>query len=383
MVKVLGHRTLYRDPRFHAAFPSVIRFDDGRLLLAFRRARDVLWLVPPERRGEIDPFGRMDHIDSRSHILLMELGPDGMPLDAEPDMLPMDPEAGDQDPSLLLLPDDRVLLASFSWYPLPVDHAGLLEGRSAPGDPGPGPRYLFWGSHTALRGRSASSWLRHHDYLVPDGGFGRALSPCGSKSAVSPVRGQPLVWGEEVLLPVYGTATQGCALFASPDQGREWRFRGLIACDPDAVIAYQEPALCPDGQGGMICFMRTAGAGGRLATSRSEDGVHWSAPRLHRLRGEPFHPLALDDGRLLLSYGYRAEPYGIRARLMDSPLDDPDEAPEIIVRDDGLCGDLGYPWAVQQADGHVLLTYYWTDTEGVRLIVGSSLALDATQREAA
>ena len=38
MVKVLGHRTLYRDPRFHAAFPSVIRFDDGRLLLAFRRA---------------------------------------------------------------------------------------------------------------------------------------------------------------------------------------------------------------------------------------------------------------------------------------------------------------------------------------------------------
>lgn len=382
-MKLLGHCTLYRDPRFHSAFPSVIRFDDGRLLLAFRRARDALWLVPPERRGEIDPFGRMDHIDSRSHILLMELGPDGVPLDAEPDMLPIDPEAGDQDPSLLLLPGDRVFLASFSWYPLPAGHAGLLKGRSASGDSGPGPRYLFWGSHTALRGRSAASWLRHHDYLTPGGGFGRALSPCGSKNVVSPVRGQPLLSGQEVLLAVYGNARQGCALFASADQGRQWHFRGLIARDPEARIAYQEPALCPDGQGGMVCFMRTAGAGGRLATSRSKDGEAWSAPRLHQLRGEPFHPLLLGDGRVLLSYGYRVEPYGIRARLLGSPLDDPDEAQEVIVRDDGGCADLGYPWAVQLADGRVLLTYYWTDAEGVRLIAGTRLALDAARREAA
>ncbi len=383
MVKVLGHRTLYRDPRFHAAFPSVIRFDDGRLLLAFRRARDVRWLIPPERRGQVDPFGRMDHVDSRSHILLMELESDGVPLDAGPDMLPMDPEAGDQDPSLLLLPGDRVLLASFSWYPLPAGHGGLLEGRSAPGDDASGARYLFWGSHTALRGRAAASWQRHHDYLAPDGGFGRTLSPCGGKSAVSPVRGQPLLSGDEVLLPVYGTASQGCALFASADQGRRWRFRAVIARDPEARIAYQEPALCADGQGGMICFMRTAGAGGRLATSRSADGVHWSTPRLHQLRGEPFHPLVLDDGRLLLSYGYRDAPYGIRVRLLDSPLDDPDEAPEAVVREDGTCADLGYPWAVQQADGRVLLAYYWTDAEGVRLIAASWIDAHAAQQEVA
>lgn len=382
MMNLLGHRVLYREQRFHAAFPSVIRFSDDRLLLAFRRARDGLWLVPPEQRTAIDPFARMDHIDSRSHILLIELDADGIPAQSPPDMLPVDPEAGDQDPSLVLLPGDRILLASFSWYPLPAGHGGLPEGRGAPQNSASACRYLFWGSHTALRGRSPASWIRHHDYLVPDAGFGQVLSPCGSKAAACPVRGQPLLSDQEVLLPLYGTAAQGCALFASTDQGMHWRFRGLIARDPAARIAYQEPALCPDGQGGMVCFMRTAGAGGRLATSRSSDGVRWTPPRLHQLQGEPFHPLLLADGRVLLSYGYRSAPYGIRTRLLESPLDDPDTAPEVIIRDDGLCADLGYPWGVQLADGRVLLTYYWTDAEGIRSIAGSWLALDTAYREA-
>jgi hypothetical protein len=383
MVTVLQHGVLYREPRFHAAFPSLVRFSDDRLLLAFRRGRDGLWLVPAEQREAVDPFERMDHIDSRSHIVLMELDPAGERQLGRLDMLPVDPEAGDQDPSLLVLPDDKLFLASFSWYPLPADPGGLPAGRDAPGDNKPGCRFLYWGSHASLREREAGRWLADHRYLEPDGGFGRPLSPCGSKSAVSPVRGQPLLHGGEILLPLYGTAEQGCALFASADHGKSWRFRGLIARDDEAKVAYQEPALCPDGQGGMICFMRTAGTGGRLATSRSADGVHWSEPVLHDLVGEPFHPLLLADGRLLLSFGYRAEPYGIRARLLDRPTDDPDQAAEIIVRDDGLCPDVGYPWAAQLADGRVLLSYYWTDADGIRLIAASWLAVDGAQEAAA
>jgi hypothetical protein len=121
--------------------------------------------------------------------------------------------------------------------------------------------------------------------------------------------------------------------------------------------------------------MRTAGAGGRLARARSTDGRDWSPAQLHQLIGHPFHPLPLADGRLLLSYGYRAEPFGIRLRLLDRPGDNPDDYPEIIVRDDGLCADLGYPWAVQLADGRVLLCYYLTDAEGIRHIAGTWLEL--------
>lgn len=376
MVRILGHKTLYHASRFHAAFPSIARFADNQLLLAFRRARNGLWLVPEERRHEMDPINRMDHIDSRSHIALMELDPTGEQVIGELDMLPMDPEAGDQDPSLLVLPGDRVLLASGAWYPLPSDVTDVLLARKPPDERHPGCRYLFWGSHTGLRERTPGQWLAHHRYLEPDGGFGGPLRAGSAKQVAGAVRGQALLRDSEILLPLYSGPERGCVLFASSDQGSTWRHRGDIAVDASQQITYQEPALSEDGCGGLVCFMRTAGADGRLASSRSADGVHWEAPVLHELIGHPFHPLRLADGRVLLSYGYRDEPYGIRARLLAHALADPDQAEELVIRDDGLCPDLGYPWGVQLRDGRVMLVYYWTDADGVRHIVATWLEID-------
>ena len=192
---------------------------------------------------------------------------------------------------------------------------------------------------------------------------------------VGAVRGQPLWRNGEILLGIYWGSQEGCALFASADDGESWLCRSRIARDDEAKVAFQEPALCPDGNEGMVCFLRTAGAGGRLATARSSDGLHWSEPRLHALTGHPFHPLVLADGRVLLSYGYRKKPYGIRLRVLENALADPDRAEEFVVRADGACADVGYPWAVQLADGNVLLAYYWTDPQGRRQILGSWLEI--------
>ncbi len=375
-MKVLQHKVLYRAMRFHAAFPSIVRFSDDNLLLAFRRARNGLWLVPEDRKHEMDPINRMDHIDSRSHIALMELDPSGEHPVGDLDLMPCDPEAGDQDPSLLLVENDRVFLASMSWYPLPSDVTEMLLAKKPPDERHPGCRYLFWGGHTSLREREPGRWLAHHRYLQPDGGFGGPLREGSLKILVGPIRGQALRRGDEVLLPVYSGVETGCALFVSGDQGDTWHYTGRIAVDPEQQVTYQEPALCEDGQGGLVCFMRTADADGRLATSRSDDGITWQLAVLHDLVGHPFHPLVLNDGRVLLSYGYRDEPYGIRVRLLDGPASNPDDAQEIVVRDDGLCADLGYPWAVQLRDGRVLLAYYWTDEEGTRQIIGTWLELD-------
>ncbi len=376
MLKIQQHRVLYRQPRFHAAFPSVLRFSDDRLLLAFRRARDGMWLIPEDKREGLDPLDRVDHIDSRSHVALCELDPTAESPVTDLTLLPMDPEAGDQDASLLLLPDDQVLLSSFSWYPLPADAAQFVPGRRPAADDYCGTRFLFWGSHCSLRQRQADHWVYHHRYLLPDGGYGHSLSPDGSKLLVGANRGSAVSVDGEILLAVYGGVAEGVGLFASGDLGQSWRLRGIVARDPQHRIAYQEPALCADGQGGLIAFMRTAGAEGRLAIGRSVDGVHWSEPQLHDLIGHPFHPLLLKDGRCLLSYGYRASPFGIRARLMDRPTDNPDDYPEIILRDDGSCPDLGYPCAVELADGRVLVCYYLTDAEGIRHIAGTWLELD-------
>ena len=366
IVKVLRHETLYRHARFHAAFPSIGRFSDGNLLLAFRRARDAMWLVPEEKRAGYDLLGRMDHIDSRSHIMLLELDPSGDIEESSTDLLPFNPEASDQDPSLLLLPGDDVLLASFSYYPLPGDVDGLLRSRTETEDSTAGCRYLSWGCHTSVRGRQPGDWRFHHRFIEPDGGYGVWLGHADRHPRLGAVRGQPVQMGDELLLAVYWGIEEGSALFASVDGGSSWRFKSLIARDAAGAVAYLEPALCREGEGGLVCFFRTAGANGRLATSRSADGLHWETPGLHGLVGHPFHPLVLDDGRVLLSYGYRHEPYGVRLRLLESAAADPDGADEVIVRDDGLCPDIGYPWGVQLRDGRVLLVYYWTDRQGMR-----------------
>ena len=68
-------------------------------------------------------------------------------------------------------------------------------------------------------------------------------------------------------------------------------------------------------------------------------------------RGNPASLIRLKDGRLVLTYGYRAEPNGIRARV--SADGGRTWQPEIVLRSDGGNTDLGYPRSVQRADGKV------------------------------
>ena len=54
-------------------------------------------------------------------------------------------------------------------------------------------------------------------------------------------------------------------------------------------------------------------------------------------------------------YGYRHEPFGQRALLSRDGVTWSDE---LILRDDGLDGDLGYPASVELPDGELLTVYY-------------------------
>ena len=69
--------------------------------------------------------------------------------------------------------------------------------------------------------------------------------------------------------------------------------------------------------------------------------------------------IRLQDGRVCVTYGHRAPPFGIRARLSN----DGGRAwyPEIILRDDGGGTDIGYPRTVQRPDGKIVTVYYFHD----------------------
>ena len=87
--------------------------------------------------------------------------------------------------------------------------------------------------------------------------------------------------------------------------------------------------------------------------------------------GYPCHLLRLSSGRILCTYGYRREPFGVRAAVSEDEGETWDMDHEIVIRDDGLHRDLGYPASIQLQDGRILSVYYFHGEDGVRYIGGS------------
>ena len=69
--------------------------------------------------------------------------------------------------------------------------------------------------------------------------------------------------------------------------------------------------------------------------------------------------IRLKDGRVCLTYGYRAKPFGIRARL--SHDGGRTWQPEIILRDDGGGTDIGYPRTFSARMARSSRIYYFHD----------------------
>jgi hypothetical protein len=67
--------------------------------------------------------------------------------------------------------------------------------------------------------------------------------------------------------------------------------------------------------------------------------------------------LRLRDGRLCITYGYRGEPFGIRARISNDA--GKTWGHEIVLRNDGTKSDLGYTRSVQRPDGKIVTVYYF------------------------
>ncbi len=113
-----------------------------------------------------------------------------------------------------------------------------------------------------------------------------------------------------------------------------------------------------------------------ISAWRSQDNARTWTQEKHPVEylGEGNPPMLnkLQDGRLCLTYGFRADPYSIRARL--STDDGKTWGPQIVLRDDGADRDIGYVRSVQRPDGKVVTIYYISDeATGPERYIGATL----------
>lgn len=77
--------------------------------------------------------------------------------------------------------------------------------------------------------------------------------------------------------------------------------------------------------------------------------------------GSPGSLVVKRDGRLVMVYGYRLMPSGIRAAVSEDG--GKTWGPELIVRDDGGSWDVGYPNAWEMDDGRIGTVYYFNSRD--------------------
>jgi hypothetical protein len=149
------------------------------------------------------------------------------------------------------------------------------------------------------------------------------------------------------------------------DGGRSWRLASLIGPEPDGYAIMPSTARVSPTDLVTTIRLRDARRSWIDAYASHDDGRSWdflNTPEPDTGEGNPPSLVRLPDGRLCLTYGVRARPYRIVARLGDDR--GKSWTAPIVLRDDGGANDIGYVRSVVRPDGRVVAIYYFVDTTG-------------------
>ncbi len=158
------------------------------------------------------------------------------------------------------------------------------------------------------------------------------------------------------------------------DGGKTWQFVAWIGAEPNGYSIM--PSTIRLGESEFLTALRCReGAKSWIENYRSIDaGKTWqwdTRPVPTTGEGNPASMIRLADGRVCLTYGYRAEPFGLRAKL--SKDGGHTWSDEIILRDHGGGRDVGYPRSIQRPDGKVVTIYYFHDQPKSDRYIGATI----------
>lgn len=319
-------RVISHQPDLYHGWPTLVKTRSGRLLLVCSGGRE----------SHVCPFGRVE----------LMISDDGGESWSWPQVL-MDSPIDDRDAGVVEAADGSLLATTFTSlaYEDPgrkAEHPTAWEAVQARTTPEQRKRLL--GTWMLRSGDGGLSWSK--PYRVP------VNSPHGPALLSD---GRLLYAGKELW-----TAEQRVGVAESRDHGRTWSLLASIPVRPgDDHRAYHELHVVDAGEGRLVAHIRNHNERNYRETLQSESadgGRSWSVPHEIGVWGLPSHLLRLRNGMLLMSYGYRREPFGNQARVSDDRGETWSEP--IPISTDGASGDLGYPSTVELDDGSLLTAWY-------------------------
>jgi hypothetical protein len=365
-VRKIKDVVVYENAQFYSCFPSIVKRPNGEYLAAFRRA--------PDRRT----FGESgnQHVHPNSYLVMVR-STDGENWTTEPELIYAHPLGGSQDPCLLQLTDGTLLCASYLWTVVSE------EGRENLKKPfHENSNAVFMGGYLVRSMDGGRNWQGpvYPPHIAPEINFspmGEPL-PAYNRGALCEGKNGRVYWAVAANDQESSRKTS-VHLLTSDDKGLTWNYQSVVAADEK--VTFNETSVYETPKGDLVAFLRTANLDDQACIARSTDGGKtfgkWEAMGF---RGHPLNALRLPDNRVLLTYGYRHEPFGIRARILNAECTDFATAPEMILRNDGGNTDLGYTWPVLLGNNRVLVIYYFNKEKGTRHIAGTILEIDPARK---
>ena len=337
--RVHATKVISADDRYYCGWPTLTRCANGRLLVVWSGGREQ----------HVCPFGRVDAMRSED--------------DGETWTWPrtlLDGAIDDRDAGVLETDSGALLVTTFTSlayvdYELKkaLDRRGGQQGW-------PEERLQRWLSvHERLsegqRKRELGQWM----IRSTDGGTTWSKRyPTIVNSPHGPIQlsgGRLLYAGVKLWDPA-----REVGVCQSTDDGKTWNWLSAIPTRAgDDAKNYHELHAVEAADGAIVVQIRNHNKANHRETLQTEShdgGKTWSIPHSIGVWGLPSHLLRLRDGRLLMSYGHRRQPFGVQARIsLDSAKT---WSKPMSIATDGIGSDLGYPSTVELADGQLLTVWY-------------------------
>ncbi len=358
----MQHTIVYKDPRAYSCFPAIAKTATGELLVTFRRAGGFSLTAVKQ--------GKYDHVDKGARICLAKSNDGGVTWQDATIFPVFDPECGEQDPSIMVYKDEMQMINYFCWRVVPEEEKGRLRYPA---------RQQYDGSWSDVEGPLVIRSFDHgktwetNPILVDSSPLPRAGT---SDGAIELADGS-------LMMGIYGgdDGSSVCRAYTvkSYDRGKTWEKPVLLAADSETRISFEEPALVELADGTILALIRSGEPRKYQylyqATS-TDGGKSWIDLHETPMWGHPAHVLRLKDNRLVCTYGYRREPFGVRACVSTDNGITWDIDSEIILRQDGCSRDVGYPCSTQLDDGTIVTVYYIHGEDDIRHIAATRWKLE-------